>query len=1267
MSSTRLGIFSALLLAACPKGARVPACAAGETNRCSCASGGEGLQACLPSGEAFGACVCSSACANGAACVSMPGLVSKDLDSAGALLDQAGLLLPDPVDPKGFITVQQVADPPVQVLAQDPPAGTPVKPGTRVALTVTLPPDQETLGLPNANFLVGHLTQDTTQSAQSYYDTLDPGPFPTRATLADWKTANGFGTPADAEASALYVTHTDLGFGRHMHMRRKGRRVAFYVDNYPSVEDAIAGTRFFATVAMEWSPGPHGKDTDPYFTQFYAFNKKGDRISDPILDDHGPKQMPAVCLVCHGGYTSDLTYQSNGGNLGAHFIPFDVDAEQFLARPGYTRADQEWAFKAFNEAVQATWDPADPSYPAGDPPPALELIDGWYGGPGHPSATFQSGATPAAWDVSPSSHALYHQVFARSCQTCHAQREASRNFSTYAKFAAVKPLIRQRVFDEGAMPLSQRGFLNFWLSYPEQPKILATWLGAQLRGPGRPIACQPTVQHSGPFLTGGLQVVLDATCSQYATNFAWRQLSGPPVQLSAAAPDQSKVTFTAPAGPVTLSFQLVVSLSGLGSDTTIVSVPIQGLPTKPLAVTAAAGANSATITWTAPASDGNSPIQHSTVVVNPGGATSQVTGAGTQTTVTGLSAGATYSFTVVATNELGDSPPSDPSNAVTVFTTPGAPTNVVASRGNAQVSLTWTAPTNTGGVPLTGYDITGKPGPATAIHVPASPTSTAITGLSNGTSYVFTVAADNGAQGPGALSNAVTPATIPGAPTAPSAAPGNASATVTWSAPTSNGGDGITSYTVAASPGPVTTTVSGSTFAAVVNGLTNGQTYTFTITATNGVGTGPGSITNAIVPSTTPGVPSAPQNVTATFPNISQTATVSWSAPAVTGNSALTGYQITGSPAPSAPIMVGPTVTSTNISGLTGGVSYTFTVAATNSQGTGGGATSAAVLIQGPPQAPSLNSLMPGYVSGTVGTLTPAWTAPSNTGGSAITGYTISTSPAITPVNVGPTITSRTLTGADGLARCTTYAVTVTAQNTWGTGPASNSLAALDGTVPATMPAPSASPGAAQINLSWSPPSDGGCNIDQYSFTSNPAGLGSTTTSTMVSISQTACNYIVSGSTCSGSQSCSGVATSCESCNRSWTFQVSAHNVAGLGTVSPSTAPVTPLVSYSLDHLDCIWSFKPCQSCHSGAQKPVLSAALTASQRMANATAEGAHIYMFPSGSDSDTTPPAGGICSFYALASPCWATMCSGSTCFSTSSAEYNTLLRWVQGGNQP
>ncbi|WP_415856355.1 fibronectin type III domain-containing protein [Sinomonas sp. G460-2] len=99
-------------------------------------------------------------------------------------------------------------------------------------------------------------------------------------------------------------------------------------------------------------------------------------------------------------------------------------------------------------------------------------------------------------------------------------------------------------------------------------------------------------------------------------------------------------------------------------------------------------------------------------------------------------------------------------------------------------------------------------------------------------------------------------ATAPGAPTGVSASPGNAGASVSWTAP-SDGGSPITSYTVTPYSGGVAqkpTTVSGTPPAttAQISGLVNGTSYTFTVTATNAVGTGPASSPSAAVtPSTT--------------------------------------------------------------------------------------------------------------------------------------------------------------------------------------------------------------------------------------------------------------------------------------------------------------------------------------------------------------------------------------------------------------------------------
>ena len=129
-------------------------------------------------------------------------------------------------------------------------------------------------------------------------------------------------------------------------------------------------------------------------------------------------------------------------------------------------------------------------------------------------------------------------------------------------------------------------------------------------------------------------------------------------------------------------------------------------------------------------------------------------------------------------------------------------------------------------------------------------TQAVVSGLTNGTAYTFTVTATNAVgTGPSSVpSSAVTPTavTAPLAPTGVSATAGNGSATVSWTAP-ANGGSPITSYTVTpfiAGVAQATTVVTGTPPAAqaTVSGLTNGTAYTFTVTATNAVGTGPSSV-----------------------------------------------------------------------------------------------------------------------------------------------------------------------------------------------------------------------------------------------------------------------------------------------------------------------------------------------------------------------------------------------------------------------------------------
>ncbi len=269
-------------------------------------------------------------------------------------------------------------------------------------------------------------------------------------------------------------------------------------------------------------------------------------------------------------------------------------------------------------------------------------------------------------------------------------------------------------------------------------------------------------------------------------------------------------------------------------------------------------------------------------------------------------------------------------------TVPGAPTGASAVAGNTQATVSWTIPASDGGSAITGYTVTSSPGGFTGTASGPTATSATVSGLTNSTSYTFTVHATNGV-GPGpesAASNAVTPSapTVPGAPTNASAVAGNMQATVNWTIPASNGGSAITGYTVTSIPEGHTGTASGPTAtSAIVAGMTNGTSYTFTVHATNGIGSGPESPpSNAVVPSTIT-VPGAPTNVGAAPGNAQ--ATVNWTIPASDGGSAITSYTATSTPGAKTGIVSGAAATSVTVAGLTNGTSYTFTVHATNGIG----------------------------------------------------------------------------------------------------------------------------------------------------------------------------------------------------------------------------------------------------------------------------------------------------------------------------------------------
>ena len=535
--------------------------------------------------------------------------------------------------------------------------------------------------------------------------------------------------------------------------------------------------------------------------------------------------------------------------------------------------------------------------------------------------------------------------------------------------------------------------------------------------------------------------------------------------------------------------------------------------------------SSVVVSWTAPSSDGGLPITGYTATASPDGSECTTTGAA-MCTVTGLSNGTAYTFTVTVDNQAGESAVSQASAAVTPRTVPDAPTAVGAQPEDASAAVMWTAPSFDGGAPITGYTATSSPDGRTCTTTGA--TMCTVTGLTNGTAYTFTVTADNeaGTSAASLPSAATTPAGAPDAPTAVSAQPEDASAAVMWTAPSFDGGAPITGYTATSSPSGRTCTTSGA-IACTITGLTNGTAYTFTVTAHNEAGTSDASAPSAAVTART--VPDAPTGVSAQPDDAS--AAVMWTAPSFNGGAPITGYTATSDPDGHTCATTDGAATECTVTGLTNGTAYTFTVTADNEAGTSAvSAPSAAVTARTVPDAPTVVLA----TSSEDGQSVVSWTAPSFDGGAPITGYTATSDPdaRTCATSDGDTATTCTVTG---LTNGTAYTFTVTADNEAGTSAVSLPSAA---TTPAGAPgAPvsvSASAGDREADVSWIEPDDtGGPPIISYTATSSPDGRTCTTT---------------------GATTCTVVGLDP---GRAYVFNVAATNEAG--RVSAASAPSAPV------------------------------------------------------------------------------------------------------------
>ena len=278
--------------------------------------------------------------------------------------------------------------------------------------------------------------------------------------------------------------------------------------------------------------------------------------------------------------------------------------------------------------------------------------------------------------------------------------------------------------------------------------------------------------------------------------------------------------------------------------------PAPGAPTGAIATR---GDRSATVSWTAPTNDGGSAITGYTVnALLDGALVADRTCTTTSTTcsVTNLANGRSYTFVVVATNAIGTSSPSSPTQLiaprVATAVAPNRPTALAldSARGGA-LHIHWTPPSSNGGASITSYRATAtSPTDATprTCTVDFGSNACTITGVVIGAKYSVALVARNsvGASGATTLTN-VTAIGAAGAPATVTASQTGRSAPVRvkWSAASANGSV-LSGHVVSVLQGgtPVAGAGCSTTTAhtCLVSGLTPGATYVFTVVATNAEG-----------------------------------------------------------------------------------------------------------------------------------------------------------------------------------------------------------------------------------------------------------------------------------------------------------------------------------------------------------------------------------------------------------------------------------------------
>jgi hypothetical protein len=275
-----------------------------------------------------------------------------------------------------------------------------------------------------AHFLVQNGKGSLAETNAYYAQTVETFSAAATYTLATWQSQYLTGPTV----AALYRNRTELGFWRDMTCTQTIHRGVggCAVTNYKNETDKAQHQANLGTVAMNVSPDG--------FARFYVFLPNGTLSPSALLDSEGPKFLPRLCTVCHGGHPAAPDTQPDLGSIFREFMPSQLQAQTGLARPD---AEAQWfalnqAIRTANQSIRGEAEGA----PAGvDHAKAAmsALLDQLYPDLAPPARSLIDPAiTPVSWTCDPKNTKLWTSLVAPYCMGCH--RHNADDWSVYGNF-----------------------------------------------------------------------------------------------------------------------------------------------------------------------------------------------------------------------------------------------------------------------------------------------------------------------------------------------------------------------------------------------------------------------------------------------------------------------------------------------------------------------------------------------------------------------------------------------------------------------------------------------------------------------------------------------------------------------------------------------------------------------------------------------------------------------------------------------------------------